>query len=80
MQLVSKENVLSFSILFFLIIFYMISFVIKPSFLYNTDGSIKQFGLGYKNKTIIPFWLMAIGIAVLSYLFIFYFSVVKVSF
>ena len=80
MQLVSKENVLSFSILFFLIIFYMISFVIKPSFLYNTDGSIKQFGLGYKNKTIIPFWLMAIGIAVLSYLFIFYFSVAKVSF
>lgn len=80
MNLVSKDNVLIFSILFFLTCFYIISFIIQPSFLYNNDGSIKQFGLGYKNKTILPFWLITIGVAVLSYLLFFYFSMVKVIF
>lgn len=79
-MLVSKNNVLLFSILLFLVLFYIIAFVIKPSFLYNDDGSIKPFGLGYKFKTIIPFWLITIGIAVISYLIIFYFSMVKIIF
>ena len=80
MNFVSKDNVLIFSILFFLTIFYIVSFIIKPAFLYNEDGSIKQFGLGYKNKTILPFWLITIGIAVLSYLLFYYFSMIKVVF
>ncbi len=80
MNFVSKDNVLIFSILFFLTSFYIISFIIKPGFLYNEDGSIKQFGLGYKNKTILPFWLITIGIAVLSYLLFYYFSMIKIVF
>lgn len=79
-MLVSKNQVLLFSILLFLILFYIIAFIMKPSFLYNDDGSIKSFGLGYNSKTIIPFWLMTLGIAVISYLTIFYFSMVKIVF
>lgn len=38
-----------------------------PAFLYNNDGSLKQFGVGYKNKTILPVWLLAIVLGILSY-------------
>lgn len=77
---ITKQHVLLLSILLFLILFYVIAFIMKPSFLYNGDGSIKQFGLGYKTKTIIPFWLLTIGIAVISYLTILYFSMIKISY
>lgn len=79
-MLVPKKYVLSLSVLIFLVLFYVVSIILKPSFLYNTDGSIKQFGLGYSRKTVIPFWLMTIGLAVISYLLVFYFSIVKVVF
>tara|TARA_Y100000389_G_C17395582_1_gene482317 strand:- start:445 stop:687 length:243 start_codon:yes stop_codon:yes gene_type:complete len=78
MQLIPKQYTLLFSILLFLIFFNIIAFIIKPGFLYNFDGSIKQFGLGYSHKTIVPFWLLTIGVAILSYLAIFYYSMVKI--
>jgi hypothetical protein len=40
----------------------------KPSFLYNTDGSIREFGVGYKNKTIMPVWLVSIILGILCYI------------
>lgn len=42
-------------------------YAIKPTFLFNTDGSLKEFGVGYRNKTILPLWLVSILIAILSY-------------
>jgi hypothetical protein len=45
----------------------------KPSFLYNTDGSLRQFGVGYRNKTILPVWLLAIILGIVSYLFVRYY-------
>ena len=41
--------------------------------MYNEDGSLRQFGLGYKNKTIITGWLLSIILAILSYLFVLYY-------
>jgi uncharacterized membrane protein YidH (DUF202 family) len=54
------------SISLFLIIFGIIQLMI-PAFLYNNDGSLKEFGVGYKNKTILPVWLLAIVLGILSY-------------
>lgn len=54
------------SILLFLSIFGFIQ-IIQPAFLYNTDGSLRDFGVGYKNKTILPVWLLAIVLGILSY-------------
>jgi hypothetical protein len=47
--------------------------MMKPAFLYNTDGSIREFGVGYKNKTILPIWLLSLILGILSYLFIMYY-------
>jgi hypothetical protein len=45
----------------------------KPAFLYNTDGSIREFGVGYKNKTILPIWLLSIVLGIVCYLIVMYY-------
>ncbi len=67
-----RNNITLFSILIFLSIFSIICFV-KPSFLFNYDGSIREFGVGYKNKTIMPIWLLSIILGIFSYLFVMYY-------
>ena len=47
--------------------------MLKPDFLFKNDGSIREFGVGYKNKTILPIWLLAIILGILSYLFVLYY-------
>jgi len=54
------------SIVLFIVLFFIIQWL-KPAFLYNSDGSIREFGIGYKNKTILPVWLLSIVLGILSY-------------
>lgn len=58
---------LYFSIFIFLLLFISVH-ITKPGFLYNSDGGFRPFGLGYSNKTVIPIWIVAIILAILSYL------------
>jgi hypothetical protein len=44
----------------------------KPKMIFYEDGTLKDFGLGYKNKTIIPIWLVAVVVAILSYMIVMY--------
>ena len=67
-----EQNHLLCSIIIFAILFGIIV-VGKPSFLFLSDGSFRQFGIGYKNKTIFPIWLLAIILGILSYLYIVYY-------
>jgi len=67
-----RENVTLFSILLFIILFGGIQ-LLKPNFLYNKDGSVREFGIGYKNKTILPIWLLSIVLGILSYLAVMYY-------
>lgn len=67
-----KNNIISVSIILFIFIYSIIN-TIKPNFLYTKKGYIRQFGLSYKNKTIIPLWLISIFIAIISYVSILYF-------
>lgn len=68
-RLFMKRHTISLSILLFIGCFYILQYM-APSFLYNKDGHIRQFGIGYKNKTIIPIWLMTLIMAILSYIII----------
>lgn len=67
-----RKHINSFAILIFLIIFFGLNFA-KPSFMYNEDGSFRQFGLGYKKNTVIPVWFVAIILAIFSYLGVLYY-------
>ena len=57
------------SIILFLISFIII-ILIKPSLIFDKYGKPREFGLGYKNKTIIPIWLLVILFSILSYLIV----------
>ena len=66
-----RSNITLISIIIFMICYSYVQYL-KPGFFYNEDGSIKKFGVGYKNKTIFPVWLFAIVLGILSYLGVYY--------
>jgi len=72
-QFFIKRHITSFSILVFLAVFATIQ-AFKPRFMYNEDGSLRQFGIGFQRKTVVPAWLVAIVLAILSYLLVLYAS------
>ena len=70
----ARNNTTLVSIIIFLIIFGTMH-ILQPAFLYKKDGSIREFGVGYKNKTILPIWLFSIILGILCYLFVLYYLV-----
>jgi hypothetical protein len=68
----TRNNITLVSIIIFTILFTFVQ-LIKPGFLYKSDGTIREFGVGYKNKTIMPIWLFSIILGILSYLFVLYY-------
>lgn len=69
MSLYFQKYKLHISIILFLMIFFTVQYF-KPHFLYDKDGSIKQFGLGYSRKTIFPVWLFSIYLGILTYILV----------
>ena len=67
-----QNNTTLVAILVFLVIFSLIQYF-RPAFLYNNDGSLREFGVGYRNKTIMPVWLLAIILGILSYVGVLYY-------
>ena len=68
-----RFNKLSVAIFIFLIIFSIIHYI-KPTLLYTSDGGFRQFGVGYRNKTVLPIWIVAIVLALLCYLAVLYYN------
>ena len=67
-----RENITLISIILFVFMFGLIV-MLKPAFLYNKDGSIREFGVGYKNKTILPIWLLSLILGIFSYLIVMFY-------
>jgi hypothetical protein len=70
-----RKNKAYCAIIIFIISMFVIH-TIKPTIIYDESGCFRYFGIGYKNKTILPIWLVSIIVAILSYLFILVFSTV----
>ena len=62
-RLIIRRNINLFSIAIFLTLFALINYI-RPHFLYNDDGSLRNFGVGYRRKTVIPGWFVAIILAI----------------
>jgi len=75
MGLISRKfvriNKLNIAVFIFIVLFTTVH-ITKPIIIYNNDGGFRPFGVGYKHKTIIPIWFVAILLAILSYLFVLY--------
>jgi hypothetical protein len=67
-----KNNRIVISILLFLVLFSIVHYI-KPGFLYTKEGGFRNFGVGYRNKTVIPIWLVSIILGILSYLAVSYY-------
>ena len=71
-RLFVRNHISAVAILIYLILFGILVFI-KPNFLYNKDGSLRNFGVGTSKKTVIPIWLLAIVLSILSYFFVLYY-------
>ena len=70
-QYISREALSIIAVFLFLILFGIIN-AFRPSIIYNKDLSFRRFGIGYKNKTVIPIWLFSIILAILVYVAVTY--------
>jgi hypothetical protein len=69
-----RVNKVYFAIFLFIVLFSAIHLA-RPPLLYMDDGSFRQFGIGYKQKTVVPIWLVAIILAIFSYLAVLYYLI-----
>lgn len=67
-----RRNITSLAIILFVIVFCLVQ-MFAPHFLYNENGTLREFGIGYKKKTVVPIWLVALILAIFSYLFVLYY-------
>lgn len=72
MRQIILKNKLNVSISLFVIIFTLIHYV-KPAVMYDHDGSFREFGVGYKHKTVIPAWLVAMVLGIFCYMAVLYY-------
>ena len=68
-----QEHIVIVSIFIFLS-FYTLILLFKPHFLYNRDGSLREFGIGFKKKTVVPVWLLSIILGIISYYLMLYYA------
>ena len=61
-----RENKLLATFILFLLMFCCLM-IAKPSFAFDRHGCIKDFGLGYTNKTVLPIWILVIIFSIISY-------------
>jgi quinol-cytochrome oxidoreductase complex cytochrome b subunit len=66
LRLFIVNNIMLVSLVLFLILFALI-LMYKPTLMFDKNGKPREFGIGYKNKTILPFWLTVIILAIVSY-------------
>ena len=67
-----RKHIVSASIVLFLILFTIVQ-ATKPAFLYENDGSIRNFGLGYTKSTVLPMWAITVVLAIIAYYVIMYY-------
>jgi len=68
-----SKNITAVSVVIFVLLFSLI-YVNKPSCFFMRDGTLREFGIGYKNKTIFPLWLASIILGLCVYLGVSFYS------
>jgi len=70
-----RYHKLNITILLFILLFTGIH-LFKPGFIYEKDGSFREFGVGYRHKTVVPIWIVSISLAILCYVAISYYIMI----
>jgi|UniRef100_A0A6C0L9L7 hypothetical protein len=70
-----RYHKLNVTIFLFLVLFTLVH-LLKPGLVYDKDGSFREFGVGYRHKTVIPIWVVSIVLAILSYIAVSYYLLI----
>ena len=70
-----RDNPVITAVILYSAIFFILQ-IGRPQYLYDHLGALKLFGIGYRNKTIFPIWILAIILAICCYVFVM-FSIVR---
>jgi hypothetical protein len=70
-----RYHKLNVTIFLFLVLFTLIH-LLKPVLIYEKNGSFREFGVGYRHKTVIPIWVVSIVLAILCYLTVSYYLMI----
>ena len=68
-----KKNKIYLPIFLFIFLYFLI-LQFKPSLIFEKDGSLRHFGMGYSKRSVIPAWLFAIILAIFSYFSVLYYT------
>jgi hypothetical protein len=64
-----RKNKLVVTILLFVAIYAFINYT-QPNIFYQKNGSLREFGINRKSRTVFPVWLFSIYISIISYLIV----------
>lgn len=67
-----KKNITLSAILIFIILYGGIV-ISNSSFIFNHDGTLKLFGIGFITRSVLPAWLLSIICAIVSYYLVRYY-------
>ena len=71
--MITNLSRVSLSIILFLILYSIIN-VVKPNFIFdNKKNTVRNFGVGYKNTTVLTLWIVSIALAIFSYFIVIYY-------
>ena len=64
-----NRNRLYLAILVYVSLFALTCLFVKPPLMFLKSGELRQFGIGFKEKTVVPVWLFAFLLGIVSYVF-----------
>jgi hypothetical protein len=67
-----RRHITSTAILAYIILYGIIIYSKSP-LIYNKNGTLKSFGVGYSNRSVLSIWVISIVFAILSYLLVLYY-------
>ena len=62
-----REHKCFVSIIVFALLLSIVHFT-KPAIVYREDGGFREFGVGYRQNTVVSIWVVTIVLAILSYI------------
>jgi hypothetical protein len=68
-----RRHIISTAMWLYIILYFLVVYT-RPGFLYNRDGTLKTFGLGFRRKTVFPAWVLAISLAILTYVAVLFYA------
>lgn len=63
-------------VIFLFLVLFTIIHLLKPGLIYDKNGSFREFGVGYRHKTVIPIWVVSIVLAILCYIAVSYYLMI----